>query len=323
MSLFGRHERLRARFFDELATSLDAGLPVTKALGLAGGSTALGDAARRAAEHVRNGDSLSEAFESTNALSPMELAVLEAGEQGGQLPTLLQRLRDRHEMHGAHLESLHSKLAYPLLLLHLAVLLPSLVILVQQGLTPYLWTVGPPILTGWAAYFGIRLLLTVLRSAGMAGPIDLGLISIPLVGGVVKERAVADFAATLSLLLQAGVPILSALERSAKTTENGSIQKAHLALAPVLRDGGTLASALQQHPRIYPRLLIESTRVGEESGKLDELLEKTAKGLLDRSASATTRAIAVFGTIVFLAVALYIGSIVIETFSGIYGNLGV
>jgi len=278
VGLFGAGEQNRARFYENLAVSLDAGLPIRDALRTVGGS-AFGApsgpyaSAKAMEEEIRDGATLEEAIEARGAVfSPFERHVVAAGEKGGRLVESMKRLAKHFERRGVMRDGIGYGLMYPAFLVHFAFLVPPLKLLIVDG---------DPLAYARAALLPIGMLwivglggLALARALGASGALDHVLLALPVVGGAARSAAMLELVSTLGALQSAGVPILSALEAAAAAVRNRAVAATARRAREIVREGGTLTEGFEPSRDVTGPLFHDAVRIGEASGKLDETFER-------------------------------------------------
>ena len=310
MDLLGQRAQARGRLYASLASTLDGGLPVDRALALAspgGGARASGPAL---AAEVRRGRSLAGALEAQ--LEPVlssEWAILRAGERAGTLVAALERLADRCARRAAYRRQLAWQLAYPLVLVHAAVLLPTLPVLVQSGPLAYCRLVG----TTLVLVYGAAALLGWLAKASRSADFWLG---VPWVGAYLRRRTLSDYSFVLGALVAAGASIVEALESAAGGELRSSFRAAARRVTEAVRRGSGLGQAFDAERARFGSVWVEMVRVGEEAGKLDSALAK-AERMADEEAVRAARVLMVAATVAaFLVAGLMVAWVVIGFWSG-------
>lgn len=284
----------------QLATLFEAGLPLDRALSIL---QELADGARVKAivtdllHSVRGGASFSEALAKHHPrpFSRLYINMVRAGEKGGVLEVSLRRLAEFLEARAAFNEAVLSALAYPLVIttvgagaivflmtfviprfasifqdLGQTIPLPTQILLtISAGLQTY-WWVGALLALG--AVLGWRVWTASPEGRRAADQILLGL---PLVGPLTMKVETARFARTLGTMLRSGVPVLGAMGVVGDMMSNQAVGLAVSRLAEGVKRGGTIATGMQQHGA-FPPLAIHMVRVGEETGRLEEMLLKVA-----------------------------------------------
>ena len=238
--------------------------------------------------------------------SPIYTGVIAAGEQSGQLGTVLERLADDLETREALKNKLIAASLYPaivtLIAIVIVVFLVSYVVPQVAGVfagsqraLPFL-TVAMLGLSDFVRSWGWWMLaLGVLGGVGLVmarrAPalrltMDAAWLRLPVVGKLARGYNAARFAGTLAMLAGAGVPILRALQTAAETLNNQAMRADALDALVLVREGAPLASALASKQR-FPPLLSMFARLGEQTGKLPAMLARAAEQL---SAEVTRRA---------------------------------
>lgn len=326
----------------ELATLLRAGMPLDRALEILIG---LADTAPVAAllqgirDDVRGGKSLSQAVDARREVfSRFYVNIIRAGEAGGALGTVLTRLADTMERNKELRESVISALIYPTILIGVAVLSLMLILayvvpqfeqtFAQAGRALPLPTqvvifVGTGIKQWWWAIAALAVLWFIwmrrhLRIPAVRTRWDARMLRWPLIGDVVTKVETARFARTLATLIGNGVTLLSGLAIVRDTLGNTVLASALDGVIARLREGKGFARPLGE-TGLYPKLAVQMVLVGEESGRLEEMLIRVAE-IYDREvAMAIKRFLAVLEPAMILSLAVLIGGIVLSILWGVMG----
>lgn len=255
---------------------------------------------------VLEGHSLASALqEHPNVFPDLYRATVSAGEQSGHLDLVLERLADYTEARQEMGQKVGGALAYPIILsiVALLVVVGLLTYIVPQvvqvftdlgrdlplltrvmiGLSDITKQYGVLIAIGIAA--GIFVFTRLLRQPAFRLRFDLYLLRLPVAGYLVQGVNTARFARTLSILAASGVPILDALSIAAEVVRNVPMRKAVEAAAVRVREGSSIYQALEASA-LFPPMAIHLIASGESSGKLEEMLERTAI-YQERETSAT------------------------------------
>jgi general secretion pathway protein F len=177
-----------------------------------------------------------------------------------------------------------------------------------------------------AAYWWAILLAGGLAAAGLHGYVQTGegralrdraTLAVPLLGGIVRELEVARLARTLATLLQSGVPILTALGIVGDTVGNVVLARALPQLAEGVRQGRGIAGPLQQSG-VFPPLAVHMARVGEEAGRLEEMLLRVADVYDGRVTTAIKRLLGLLEPIFILGLGLVVGAMVLSMLMAIF-----
>jgi general secretion pathway protein F len=297
-------------FARQLSRLLAAGLPLDRALELVGGllrGRAGQEVVAATLDRVRGGATLADAMAAQGAAFPrVVLAMVRAGERGGALASVLERLADFLARVEAVRQAVASALIYPAILavaatgsvgLVLTVVLPQFTPLFAESgaripaLTLAVMAAGELVGATWWAVPPVLLALLLLwrramRNPGFARAASLAALRLPVLGGLIARYDAARFARTLGALLANGVPAPDAMPLAADAVGNRALAEALGEATARLREGEGLAVPLQRSRR-FPDLLIRLAGVGEQTGRLAELLGEAAD-LLDGEAQRLT-----------------------------------
>ncbi len=324
----------------ELSTLLRAGLPLDRALEILIGLATAPPVAlllQDVRDKVRGGRSLSQALDlHRDHFSRFYINVVRAGEAGGALGTVLSRLAETMERNKELRENVKSALIYPSILVCVAVAsvmvllvwvvpqfqqtfaqagkalpLPTqVVIVVGTGLRRYWWL----LVLGVAAVvwlFRRRLARPEVRLSW-----DGRLLRAPLLGDLLAKVEVARLARTLATLLANGVTLLAGLSIVKETMTNSVLANALDGVVTRLREGKGFGRPLVE-TGLYPRLATQMILVGEESGRLEEMLHRVADVYDREVAAAIKRFLAVLEPALILSLAVLIGGIVLSILMGV------
>jgi general secretion pathway protein F len=286
----------------QLAGLVAAGLPLERALA-ALAEEADKDEQRRLVASLRAEVNAGSAFARALDQHPKEFsriytAVIAAGEQSGQLGTVLERLADDLEESEGLKNKLFAASLYPAIVSLAAVII---VVFLLSYVVPQVASVfasskrALPILTVvmlaisgfvrnyWWLLFGGLLagiigVVLARRQPDLRMRMDAGWLRLPLVGKLARGYNAARFASTLAMLAGAGVPILRALQTAAETLSNQAMRADALDALVLVREGAPLASAIASKKR-FPPLIAMFARLGEQTGQLPTMLQRAAKQL--------------------------------------------
>jgi len=303
-SLGGGGSRVRQRdllaLTQMLATLFEAGLPLDRALSILeelSASPRLKSIVTDLLHSVRGGSSLSEALAKHHPrpFSRLYINMVRAGEKGGVLEVSLRRLAEFLEARAAFNEAVVSALAYPLVIttvgaaaivflmtfviprfatifsdLGQTIPLPTQILMsVSAVMTSYWWVGATLAMAGVLAWR-----IWTSTPQGRASW-DQFLLRLPIVGALALKIETARFARTLGTMLKSGVPVLGAMTVVGDMMSNQAVGTSVGRLADGVKRGGTIASGMQEHGA-FPALAVHMVRVGEETGRLEEMLLKVA-----------------------------------------------
>jgi len=326
----------------ELATLLRAGLPLDRALSILA-SLSEGERMKQLLveirEQVKGGATLADAMQAQEGVfSRFYLNLLRAGEAGGALEVVLERLAEHMEQSREVQDTLLSALIYPAILIFVAVI--SIFILlgyVVPQFTELFEGVGQvlplptriTIATGeFLQSFGWVL---VLLAAAAAWRVRYQLsqpkgryqwharfLRLPLAGSIITKIEVTRFARTLGMLLHNGVPLLKALSIVKDTVDNRVIADGLERVASSLKEGQSLAEPLAEVAH-FPAFAVHMIRVGEESGRLEDILQQVAQVYERETQTTIKRALALLEPILILVLGMVIAGVIISILMAILG----
>jgi len=326
----------------ELATLLRAGLPLDRALEVLidlAPTPPVASLLQTIRDDVRGGKALSQALDAHRAVfSRFYVNIVRAGEAGGALGTVLTRLADTMERTKDLRDSVQSALIYPTILICVAVTsvmvllifvvpqfqqtfsqagkalpLPTqIVILFGTALRKY-WWLAILIVFGLTWLIRRRLQKTEVRFRW-----DGRLLRLPLLGDLLAKVEVARFARTLATLLANGVTLLAGLAIVRETMTNSVLARALDGVITRLREGKGFGLPLVE-TGLYQKLATQMILVGEESGRLEEMLNRVAD-VYDREVQISIkRFLAILEPAMILTLAVLIGGIVFSILLGVMG----
>lgn len=329
-------------FTQQLATLVEAGVPLDRALGVLeelAPTPRLRTIVTDLRHSVRGGSALSEALAKHHPrpFSRLYINMVRAGEKGGVLEITLRRLAEFLESRAAFAEAVLSALVYPATItlvglgaivflmtfviprfaaifadLGQAVPLPTQVLLSASALAQAYWWAG--LLALLAAVLAWRL-WTGTPDGRLAW--DRTRLALPLVGRVTRKVETARFARTLGTMLQSGVPVMGALAVVGDLMTNQVAGRAVARLADWVKRGGTIAAGMQEHAA-FPALAVHMVRVGEETGRLEDMLLKVAETFEADVRAELKRALSLLEPAVILGMGVLVAFIVVAMLLAIF-----
>jgi general secretion pathway protein F len=324
-----------AVFTQEIATLLRAGLPLDRCLEILISLSAnepVRQLMSQLREDVRGGASLSTAMDARKGVfTRFYLNMIRAGEAGGALDVVLQRLTEFMERSKELRDTVKSALIYPAILIGVSVLsvaillmwvvpqfsqmfaesgkalpLPTQVVIAAgDGVRHYWWVM---VLGGVGVYSWF---FRQMRQPASRYRWDKRLLGLPLVGDLIGKLEVARFSRTLGTLLGNGVPLLAALSIVKETLSNTVMSQGLGEVAAQLKEGKGLGKPLFE-TGLFPKLAVHLVMVGEETGKLQEMLSRVAD-IYDREVSGSVkRLLALMEPVLILGLGLVIGGIIMS-----------
>src|SRR6476660_6689190 len=271
--------------------------------------------------------------------------MVEAGETGGILDIILQRLSTFIEKIVKLKRDIISAMIYPAAVIVLAVVAVAviMIVVIPQFQNIFLGLLGPgeqlPLptrivvgisnfLAGWG---GLSVLVTIIatavgirfyyRTQGGRKVIDRILLKVPVLGKILQKIAVARFSRTLSTLLSSGVPILQSLDITAKTAGNVVIEEAIISVRTAVEQGKSFVEPLRAAD-IFPHMVSQMVGIGEQTGALDSMLGKIADFYEQEVDSAIANLLTLIEPVLIGFLGVTIGSIVIAMYLPMFTLIG-
>jgi general secretion pathway protein F len=317
----------------ELAVLLEAGLPLDRALDLLASETAskqLKPILRSILGSVKGGASLAEAASAyPRVFGPSLTTLIEAGETGGTLETSLLRAADILLRAAAVRETIAGALLYPIILLIVAGLSLTIILtVVIPRFKPLFEDAGArlPLPTrivmalgdAVGAYWWLALLIGIAAAAiarkALQRPeirlyVDTRALKLPLVGPLLSRIEIARFARTLGTLVENGIPLPTAIGISHRGFSNTALARAVDQVGNSLKEGEGLARPLEA-TGLFPRTALHLIRVGEETARLGDMLERLAEILEREVQRHVQRALALMVPLITIGLGVLIAAII-------------
>jgi len=327
-------------FTRQLATLIDSGLPLLRSLNVLAKQErdkVLKRTINKVADSVQSGSTFSDAL----ALHPrifndLYVNMVKAGEVGGVLELVLNRLSEFQEKAAKIKNKVVAAMVYPGIVMTMAVGIMGflLVFIVPKFETIFHDLLGdkplPPVTRFVIAasdflknhgliVLGIVVAVVTLykfigRTRGGRFVIDSFKLRMPLFGNLNRKTAISRFARTLGTLVTSGVPILQALNITRETAGNSSIARAISQVHDSVKEGESIVQPLEAS-RVFPPMVISMVDVGEETGKLPEMLLKIADVYDDEVDNAVAAITSMLEPIMIVFLALIVGTIVLALFT--------
>jgi len=286
-------------FTRQFATMVNAGLPLVQALDILREQTdnkVLQKAIQEILYDVESGHTLADALrEHEDIFSALYVNMVEAGEAGGILDTILLRLATFLEKSDALARKVKGAMIYPAVVMVVAIAAIAILLLFviptfQQMFASFNATLPLPTriviaMSGALQHYGLYILGALIvagyafqrwiKTPGGRLIFDRSLLRIPVIGTLARKAAVARFTRTLGTLLSSGVAILEGLEITAKTSGNRVIHDAVMTSRQSIAGGKSISEPLRD-TEVFPPMVTQMIHVGEETGDLDGMLSKVA-----------------------------------------------
>ena len=327
-------------FNQQFLTLIRAGLPILGSLDMLSKSQknpAFAAQLQNVAERVKQGESISAAFEAQGGFPLIYTTTLLAGERAGNLEEVLSRYLSFQRISLTFRKKLQASLIYPVLLIVLVIGLFIFLItfVVPQFATLYeqVGTKLPALTLGLLAFgkgaqhyilyvLPVAILLGYLLLRWSKGPrgadtIDAIRIKLPVFGTIWLKYQVALFARTLSTLLTGGLPLVPSLETAARSISSSRISQSVLASVTSVREGKGLSSSLNK-TGIFPALSTEMIEVGESTGALPQMLNSVAEFFEEDVQTALTASLALIEPAILIVMGVVVVIILIALYLPIF-----
>ncbi len=333
----GVPEKTLAVFTRQFSVMIDAGLPLVQCLQILGeqqDNKAFQRMLLQVREDVESGSSLANAMKKhPQAFNELYVNMVAAGEAGGILDTILQRLATYIEKAARLKAQVKSAMIYPIAVISIAALvvyiilwkvipvfaalfmslgadlpLPTKIVVALSKFVGRFWWLIVGVLA--AIGFAVRRYYATERGRLV---IDGLLLKAPILGVVLRKIAVARFCRTLGTLLSAGVPVLESLEITARTSGNAVIERAILEVRKQVEEGKNLADPLKSTNQ-FPPMVVQMIAVGEATGAMDTMLGKIAEFYEEEVDVAVAGMMKLIEPILIFFLGVVIGGIVIAMY---------
>ncbi len=328
-------------FARQFATLIDAAVPLVQSLEILSELTddkILMKTLDKVVVDVQAGKTLAAAMrEHPNTFSDIFVNMVEAGEQGGMLDTILARLATYLEKSQEIVSKVKTAMVYPMIILIVA-LLSAVVMLTfvvptfetmfaSGGMTlPYptqlLLNLSAFVQARWmwllgGTFGGVFLISNFYRTPTGRELGDRILLRIPVLGDLIHKTAIARFSQSMASLLTAGSNLIDALEAAAATTDNVVIEKALLSTRPAIEAGEGISKPLSQSG-VVPNLVSRMVDVGETTGRLDDMFEKVSIFYEGEVDTAVTRLMKAMEPALIVVVGVILGGMVMALYLPIF-----
>lgn len=340
---FGNRIRAKDRihFTRQFATMINAGLPLVRSLDILAQQQTrpvVGDQIRSLLRDVESGTTLADAMRRQKEFfNDIYVSMVAAGEVGGVLDTILLRLAEYMEAAGRLKRKVRTAMLYPAVVIIVAVIaIAILLVFVIPTFSVFFSGAGVAlpwptrllvaisdflIAYWWALLIGAALVGYAIRAYYMTSngrlTIDRLLLRLPLMGPVLRKAAIARFSRTLGTLVQSGVPILEGLEITARTTGNRVIENAVMESRVSIAGGDTISDPLGRSG-VFPPMVVQMINVGEQTGGLDEMLEKIADFYDDEVETAVTGLTSILEPVMIVVLGGLVGGMLVALYLPIF-----
>jgi type IV pilus assembly protein PilC len=335
-----------AVFTRQFSVMIDAGLPLVQCLEILASqqeNKAFQKVLAGTRGAVEGGSTLSTAMKAyPKVFDPLYSNMVEAGETGGILDTILQRLSTYIEKNVKLKRAVKSALVYPIGVLSVAA---AVIVLLLWKVVPIFGTLfaglgvdlplPTKIVIGLSNFVGS--IFGLLLAAAFVGVIvalkawygttqgrmvmDTMVLKLPVVGILMRKIAVARFTRTLGTLISSGVPILEGLDITAKTSGNAVVEKALFQVRKSLEEGKSLTEPLKEC-EVFPGMVTQMISVGEQTGAMDAMLSKIADFYEEEVDAAVKDLLTALEPIMIVFLGVVVGGVVISMYLPLFSLIG-
>jgi type IV pilus assembly protein PilC len=335
-----------AVFTRQFSVMIDAGLPLVQCLEILAGqqeNKTFQKILTGVRSSVEGGATLSSSMKQyEKVFDPLYYNMVEAGETGGILDTILQRLSSYIEKNVKLKRAVKSAMIYPVSVLGIAAAVIALL----------LWKVVPIFVTLFAglgadlplptrvvialsnfvgSWYGFLIFAFLVGSAVFLKvwhgtpqgrlAIDAAILKIPVLGMLMRKIAVARFTRTLGTLISSGVPILEGLDITARTSGNAIVERAITKTRKAVEAGRSLVDPLKE-TEVFPGMVTQMIAVGEQTGAMDAMLQKIADFYEDEVDAAVKDLLTALEPVMIVVLGLVVGGIVISMYLPLFSLIG-
>lgn len=330
------------RLTRQLATLLQSGVPLLQALDIMKRGirhTALQQLVQDIRQQLEGGQALHQALQRHAVFDGLFCNLVAAGEMAGMLDTLLERIAQHREKAEALRSSLRSALIYPSTVLAVALivmaLLLSFVVPAFEGIFQS-FNAELPALTrfviglsaawqrhGWTFLLGVLLAIWASqhwakRSTTLQWRLHGWVLQLPIAGSLTRQACMARWTRTLATLFAAGITLTDALDAVKGVTGNLRYQAATESMHTQLMQGRSLAQALENAEGLFSPMVVQMCAIGEESGALDRMLDKSAEHYEREVAATVAKLSTLMEPFIMVVLGLLIGGLVVALYLPIF-----
>ncbi|MGV8123354.1 MAG: type II secretion system F family protein [Candidatus Xenobiia bacterium LiM19] len=312
----------QALFFNQMATLMKAGVPITKSIesiGKNAPSRTVKAFANSISEFVIQGKPFSDALERLPGISDHYIFnLVRVGEQVGLVDVKFREIAEYLERIYSFRMNLITQMIYPLIIIHASILLPPLFYLFTGHVDTYLRLTLTVLIPAYAIVIvGAVMYITMTDSPGIRRFFDSVMAHLPLISGLVLKTAVARFTRALATLYDAGAGLSYGIGVAAKACGNTFLAVRFESMTLNIDKGIPLTESFTK-TGLFPPIALQLISTGEDTGELSKTLYKTADYLDEQLAESLKRFFAIIPIFFILVLGIYVGYVFIQFFSSIY-----
>ena len=335
----------QAIFFRQFSVMIDSGLPLVQCLEILAGNQenvtfqkVLTDVRSR----VESGSTLADSMrEHPKIFDQLTVNMIEAGETGGILDTILQRLSAYVEKAVKLRAAVKAALIYPVAVVGIAAIVITLLLWkvvpifanmfaamgvelplptrIVVGLSTFIGRFGWVfVLIGVGVFFGLK---RIYASEGGRYAIDRIMLRVPVIGDLLRKIAVARFTRTLGTLITSGVPLLESMDITARTSGNAVVERAILSVRKSVEEGRNITAPLRESG-VFPNMVTQMIAVGEQTGAMDAMLQKIADFYEAEVDDAVKNMLTLLEPLIIAGLGASVGGIVISLYMPMFALIG-
>ncbi len=328
-------------FTRQFATMIDAGLPIVQCLDILSEqseSKLLRNTIRVIKQDVEGGATLAEALRKhPKVFDDLYVNMVEAGEMGGVLNTILNRIALFVEKASKLKKKVKGAMIYPCSIIAVAVIVVAILLIFVIPVFAELYSsMGKALpaptqitinISNWFVatwYYALFILIGIVVGIRFYSQTERGrmnidrlLLRLPVIGDLLRKVAVARFSQNMSILLSSGVPILDGLAITARTAGNKVVEKAIMDSRVSISQGRTVADPLRES-KIFPPMVCQMVAVGENTGGLDAMLKKVADLYEEEVDDAVNNLTALMEPLIMIILGVILGGLVISMYLPIF-----
>lgn len=333
-------------FTRQFATMIDAGLPLVQCLDLLAiesDNRTFKKVLYEVKETVESGSTFADALDRhPKVFDNLYVQMVKAGEIGGILDTILNRLALQMEKSARIKKQIKSAMLYPSIIMTVAVVVVAVLLIFVipifakmfgdmgenlPGFTLFVMDISTFLVKGGMIYIliGVGILYAIFKAINKTEKGELFFhsvyLKIPVVGNVIQKSAVAQFARTLSTLISSGVPIMDGLEIVARVAGNRVIENDVMRVRRNIAEGKTLAEPLRESV-VFPHMVVQMIAVGEQTGSLDTMLGKIADFYEEEVDDAVAALTSMMEPLLMVFIGITVGGVAIAMYLPIFSMVG-
>ena len=331
-----------AVFMRQLATMLAAGIPLVQSFEIVGNghdNAAMQKLILSIKADVEGGTALAEAFAKHPLyFDDLVINLVEAGEQAGALETRLDKIATYKEKTEALKKKIKKAMTYPLAVIAVAVVVTAILLIKVvptfaatfrgfgsdlPAFTLFVLRISEFVQEWWLIILVAMIALFFLfremkfRSVKFAEWLDKMALKLPIIGGIVHDAVIARFSRTLATTFAAGVPLVDALESTAGAAGNAIYARAIRQIRDDVTTGSTLYNSIRA-TGLFPNMLMQMVSIGEESGALDDMLDKVATHYEDAVDNAVDSLSSLLEPMIMSILGVLVGGLMIAMYLPIF-----